>query len=743
MKRRQFIKGVGMSSAALVTTRGYGTGGQMTGSRLPDFTYGGIESLEDAISQDGLVVIRIAMGDNPERKGFRLAGRLKVKKAEIDRTKSYFFENDEAYDTDLLSFESGTMGSDKEVLVLWLRDASENTILQLNGTPGFQLTLEELVEMGEASISQEGINIIINFLLDREIGDVSLADFGAREPGDEFSFVTMADPQGGLPDDVDKLKTRMKIHNAFIQESVELANGLECDPLFTVVAGDVCDDWGYEKDLVQMNAFLSKLNTPVLYGIGNHETLLRSGFGPGYNMDAFNNFLAAQQSINGLDKLLYSFNAGQWHFIIWPDPLRNNFWETHPHYFEWLERDLEKHKERPTMVFQHVPSQPIGITPHINYAESVYVRRTYLDLLAKHGNVKYILSGHVHIPVKASFKTAVSIKGINLINIPAAGYRPRSFGEEDYYGGPSQGVAIVHIKGEKASIQYKTVTEEVFNYPSELPEFDQEIYPLWLKEKWELPAGKNFKNSNFRDGLKDWGRRFVYKEDVHPSNLCESRAAPETDGTALYLFCRRRGYQAPGQDRLPQDINRISQAVTIDSEAAPLIRFNYRIDGEDTDPEGYAGGYALVEGYSGSNRVHKLMYSAGKIWVNNWGARNLNKDVPYYHFALLDDPDTWHHVNLNIARDFERTTPDKTYGKLKADRLVVTLGVWNINDGDEQPFGIYFTGIELHDAQEDQSNIDGIPIEVKPEKDIWWLNKTWPWVNASGEHRYIISTQKD
>ena len=172
--------------------------------------------------------------------------------------------------------------------------------------------------------------------------------------------------------------------------------------------------------------------------------------------------------------------------------------------------------------------------------------------------------------------------------------------------------------------------------------------------------------------------------------------------------------------------------MTIDSEAAPLIRFNYRIDGENTDPEGYAGGYALVEGYSGSNRVHKLMYSAGKIWVNNWGARNLNKDVPYHHFALLDDPDTWHHVNLNIARDFERTTPDKTYGKLKADRLVVTLGVWNINDGDEQPFGIYFTGFEL-----DLNQTEGrVILEEKPlVKRMWRISggatncgpiKIWP-----------------
>ena len=169
------------------------------------------------------------------------------------------------------------------------------------------------------------MKIKANLLLDREIGEISLADFGATEAGKNFDFIAMADPQGGFPDDEQQLDTRMKIHNAFIQESVSLANNLDFDPLFTVIIGDVCDKWGYEKDLRQMNAFLSELNSPVIYGIGNHETLLRSEFGPGYNMQAFSNFISAQKAINGLDKLLYSFNAGSWHFVIWPDPLSVRF----------------------------------------------------------------------------------------------------------------------------------------------------------------------------------------------------------------------------------------------------------------------------------------------------------------------------------------------------------------------------------------------------------------------------------
>ncbi len=669
------------------------------------------------------MVLRIGLSKKPDpgRKG--IPGFVKVRKAETIRLKTYFLDH---------------------ILVLWLKEASEKTQVTLGKKEKLRFTLGELLEKTEIHGQADGIKVETNFLLDREIGEISLEEAGISMPGNDFSFVALADPQGGDPDDKDGLKTRMKIHNAFIQESVDVANKLEFDPLLAMVIGDVCDDWGYKKDLAQMNVFLSKLRCPVLYGIGNHETLLRSEFSPGYNMEAFNNYLAAQKAMNGLDKLLYSFNAGQWHFIVWPDPLRNRFWETHPHYFHWLEQDLEKHRERPTMLFQHVPSHPIGISPHIGYAESVEVKRTFLEILARHGNVKFVLSGHVHIPVKASFKTAVTYKGINLVSIPAAGYRPRSFGEEDYYGGPSQGIALVHIKGIAASIQFKTVTEEVFDYPATFPEFDQVSYPLWLKHPFELPAAADFQNGNFRDGLKHWARRYVYMEDKDPSNICKAGPSPGDPGRrCLYLYCRRRGYQAPGQDRLPQDINRVSQAVNLERGRDPFISLRYRIDETITDPEGYCGGFIWVEGFSGSSKVLNLMFSAGKVWVNIGRNYGQVREFPYIQRGLPAEPGTWYRSVLNIGEEYNRAGWGRTFGELEADRLVVNMGVWNINDGEEQPFGIYFTDLELAYDLDQPSSAGGMLVGPKAKEDEWWRNKLWPSVNISGEHRYIIATRPE
>ena len=720
MKRRQFIKGIGVSSAAVTVPGGLAAAGESDNYRLGPFKYGEIDSLEDVNSREGLIMVRLELSGVQAYAMADLKNQIKIKRGKLVRMGSYFYNR---------------------VLVLWLGQTTERTQVSVGRKAPLNFTLGEVVSSGEFKGEIDGVEVKVNFLLDREIGEITLDNMGRKDPGSSFSFVALADPQGGLPDDREKLQTRMKIHNAFVQESVDLVNKLDFDPLFAMVIGDVCDEWGYEKDLAQMNAFLSKLKCPVLYEIGNHETLLRSKFGPGYNMEAFNHFLAAQKEMNGLDKLLYSFNAGNWHFIAWPDPLRNNFWETHPHYFDWLERDLEKHKNKPTMVFQHVPVHPIGITPHISYAESVFVKRTFLDILVRHGNVKYILSGHVHIPLKASFKTAVTYRGIKMITLPAAGYRPRAFGEEDFYGGPSQGVALIHIEGDQARVQFKTVTEELFDYPTEFPEFDESAYGLWLKEAWELPAAESFVNPDFSQGLEGWTRRFVYTEDKDPSNLCEVRRAPgEATGKALYLYCRRRGYQAPGQDRLPQDVNRICQAISLKKGTMPTLRFRYRVDGQVSDLNGFSGAYCWIEGFSGRLKVFNMMYSAGKIWVNIGGMYSQTRDLQYVQMALPGDPDIWIDARLNLARDYNRGGKGHSFTSLEADRLVVHFGVWNINDGGEQPFGISLTGLALEESSGESSQAGGIEISPKPEKDLWWRNKLWPNVNIAGEHRYIIST---
>jgi 3',5'-cyclic AMP phosphodiesterase CpdA len=699
------------------------------------YSYGQITTLEEAWTKEGLINIRLEFraSENPDISVSK--GKISISKGKLSRIKEYFFEADEDV-LDGQNFDLQVSNQKSDIIALWIAEASSDTKIQIADRSGkADFKLEHLVQQQEITLTIGGMTISANFLLDREIAEIKPADFHASDPGEEFRLVVMADPQGGDPEQEGNHPTRMKIHNAWTEESIRQTNLME--PAATLILGDIVDSQGEERNFIQMAEFFKKLNTPILYAIGNHETRYRSVFTPGYNMEAFNNYFEAQKKINGLELMLYSFNMGKWHFIVWPDPLRANFWETHPHYFDWLERNLEKHKNRPTIFFQHVPAHPIGINPLINYAESVDVKRTLLEILSAHGNVQYIFSGHVHIPVKASFKTAVSIKGMKLINLPAAGYRSRAFGEEDFHGGPCQGILVLDFKEETCRAVFRTVMEEEYAYPDQLPVFDEERYPLWLRHKWELPAVDQIVNGNFDNDARGWARRFVYIEDKHPSNICASRTM---DGeNALFLYSRKRGFDMTGQDRLPQTINRVCQAVKLKNNEQPEIRFKYKID-ENSDKEGWCGAFVWLEGFQGTFKKLNLIYSSGAAYSGlgeNFSKSEFTKNV---QLSLNDTAGRWFDVSINPARDHEAHHNTK-YSDLNLDRLVINLGVWTINDAHDFPYGIYFTDFNIKYGGMTDSLVDDQKIIAKPDDRIWWLGKYFPFTHVAGDHRYIMGTK--
>ncbi len=738
MKRRNFLKNLGIGISPIILNSNISIEGSKP--NIPSYNYPKPKTLQEAANIDGHLMVRLEFNSSSKITDEVMAS-VKIKKGKINRAKSYFFENGEdELDSRDQYFSMHLSNSDYDIVVLWFEEFSDETEILLNQNDNLlRIKLQDLIIHPEMNYLFDNIMLRLNILLDKEIGALELADLGIKENNKNFTFTMFADPQGGDVSNPDDERTRMKIHNAFIEESVKLANNLKTKPAFAMVIGDIVDGQGETRDFLQMNKFLSKINTPVLYELGNHETRYKLNFGPGYNMSGFANYFAAQKAFNGVDKLLYSFNLGEWHFIVWPDPLRAMFWENHPHYFDWLERDLEKNKDRPTIVFQHVPVHPIGINPLINYSESVFVKRTLIKLLSKHRNVKYVFSGHVHIPVKSSFKTAVSFKGIKFINLPAAGYRPRAFGENDYYGRPSQGIGIVDIKGKEAIVTYKTVTKEEYQYPEELPEFNDNKFPLWLGYKWELPANKQFLNGSFESGINGWGRRFVYEEDKDPSNICEVRRVEEKESMqALYLKTKKRGFAAPGQDRLPQDINRIFQSVEIENGQYPYINFSYKLDGKNCDFNGFSGMYVWVEGYTGSVKTLNLIYTAGKAWVNMGNTYGRSTSLKPMFFNLNNAPDKWHKVILNIKNDFEKNKDGVLYDENSPERLVISLGIWNINDGNDQPFASYFDGFKLKYNLDSISFAGSQNIDLKNDNMKWWVGKQMKRTNLAGEHHYHI-----
>ncbi len=654
------------------------------------------------------------------------------------KIRHYFFENKISQRRDEAEIKTFVNKNYPAIVVGWVHNPTETTRLpfSLNGKEeGFSLS--ELLKEHELTFVQDGVQVTVNYLLDWEIANVTPADLGLKVPQGKFSIAVLADTQGGDPATPNSHPTRMKIHNAFCEDSINRVNELDPQPVFTLVLGDVVDNQGEKEHFEAMHHYLQRIKSPLLYAVGNHETVYASKFSPGYYMEEFNNYFAAQKKVNGIELLLYSFDLGDWHFVVWPDPLRDNFFETHPHYFDWLEQDLEANREKPVMFFQHVPAHPIGIDPLINYAESVQVKRLLLDILSKHGNVKYIFSGHVHIPIKASFKTAVEYKGMKMINLPAAGYRPRAFGEEEWHGGPSQGLLVAEFEGKNADVFFKTVTEEIYRYPNKLPKFDEQAFPLWLTPKWQLPSGVDIRNGSFEEGLTNWAKRYVYQEDKDPSNKMEVKKVARTNSySALYLYSRKRGYAIPGQDRLPQSINHLCQAVELNGDPGNLD-ISYALDPQ-SDLDGWAGAYVWLEGFSEGSKLLNMAYWVGKVFSGLSDRFSDNKEVRFQHFSLPLKGDTWQKASLNIASDFEGGQDG--FLALDLDRLVINLGTWHINDGEPQPFGVYFDELAFSGLST-PSNVDGKSITASLDKDVWHLRKFEPFLHIAGEHRYHMATE--
>ena len=741
MKRRSFLGKISTGSSIFVM--GNVPFKPKENLEIPTFSYPRPQDLGEILNREGQAMLRfeLRLQDSvvPQATSFR----IQVKNADISRVKPYYFANSPGKsDFRNLIFDFSLTANHPNVLAAWINNPKPQTevTLTINGNKE-SFTLEELIAKEQVDFQAGKVIVGCNYLLDKEIGELDPSLLKINAASDTFSLAILADTQGGNPETPKAHPTRMKIHNAFCEDTVKRVNELDPQPTFTLVLGDVVDNQGEKEHFEAMHRYLKQIKSPLLYAIGNHETIYQAKFTPGYNMSEFENYFAAQKAMNGMEWLLYSFNLGKWHFIVWPDPLRNNFFETHPHYFDWLERDLEKHKSSPVVFLQHVPSHPIGIDPLINYAESVAVKRLLLDILATHGNVKFIFSGHVHIPLKASFKTAVEYKGMKMINLPAAGYRPRAFGEEEWHGGPSQGVLVMDIDGDNGSCYFKTVTEEVYRYPDKLPLFQEEVYSLWLNYKWQLPAEQQFRNGGFEEGLKHWSKRFVYKEDERPSNLMEVRkVARKNSYSAIYLYSRKRDYHIPGQDRLPQTINHLCQAISLDQQSRSL-RLEYCLDAKNTDPNSWAGGFIWLEGFNGSTKLLNMAYWVGKGTTMLSDRFTDNKEVPFLHFQLPENSGEWQEAVLNWKRDYE--TKEENLPSLGLDRLVINLGTWNVNDGVSQPFGVYFDSLEmLSGDDENYSSVDGKAITPMPDSQMWWMNKYEPFLHIAGEHRYFMATNK-
>ena len=502
---------------------------------------------------------------------------------------------------------------------------------------------------------------------------LDLSSLGLTKTKKKYSFVILADTQGGDPTE-NNVHGRIGPTNLNTRKLVESINREPVQPDFVMVVGDVVDDEGEKEHFEMLHSILSEINAPVLYEMGNHETPYPGNattpgiFHPAKeenNFKLLSNFILAQKKMSGINRLCYSYDVGDVHFIVFPNPMRPGFFETYP-CFEWLEQDLRDHKDQPVVFFHHTPIVPTGHSDLVSYSEVPTIKRRMLELLAGHGNVKYAMSGHIHIPFKSSLKSAKVYNGTTYINLPSGGIGSRYYGEPDIVSHPTVGYAVVDVDGTEMKMKLKHF-DNVVNLPK-LSEFKPDDCKLWFYEDWELPAFRSLKNGDFREGLNHWGNYLIYQQDRNPT-ITQNIVRDTQKTNALELYIDK---DQPYGNAVT--FNKVSQMIDLQGRDQAYLNLEYKINGQDL--MGYAGGVVTVALYRGQENLGKMVYSLGEAYHKLDGLYSSKGD--YFHYRCAYKPDVWNTAQINLADDIAliQSERDSRLSLKDADKVKITLQAW-------------------------------------------------------------------
>lgn len=203
--------------------------------------------------------------------------------------------------------------------------------------------------------------------------------------------------------------------NKFRKDVLEVAvndiNKLK-DVSFVVFTGDNIDKANpdYLKEFVQI---VNKLNVPYYLIIGNHEVFKNGDLSKSRYMEIIkeNNFFYRPTEPN------YRFKKNGFKFLIADGakeviPGSNGYYKQDT--LDWIEKELNKHPDTPTVILQHFPLVP----PKEMATHSTYKAENYLDMLDKHNNVIAVISGHYHINGEQMRNGIYHISSPSLLNEP-------------------------------------------------------------------------------------------------------------------------------------------------------------------------------------------------------------------------------------------------------------------------------------------------------------------------------------
>ncbi|MCF6287724.1 MAG: metallophosphoesterase [Proteobacteria bacterium] len=356
------------------------------------------------------------------------------------------------------------------------------------------------------------ITLLVLFLIPN-FSSASTSDLLSKEPinnpnKEKFMFLINSDPQMG---DEHTVKPGLKTLNELLEMFVEETNKRKAKnkPDFVVWAGDLVWD-PFQNAFDNFQRIVKKMKIPSVLVHGNHD---------GYNGDP--KFLNLQENLSGYRKLNYSFGYGKWHFVVISAQEKYLKPEQKKAMLKWLDDELKQNKDKQTMLFMHYHILPTGLSQMEFYTYfPMDFKNEMLDTIIRYNNVKYVFSGHVHIGIKASIKTARNYKGTNFILAPTPVFA-RPFGEEypkfrekgskyDRRGFYSE----VHVNGDEVQIIGRKIhNKHKVKYPKTFKKFDASEDLRAFTPEGKLKVNDVLINGSFDTGLEGWKSSWRYKRD--------------------------------------------------------------------------------------------------------------------------------------------------------------------------------------------------------------------------------------
>lgn len=505
-----------------------------------------------------------------------------------------------------------------------------------------------------------------------------------------FSFAIWGDPQVAYwaPNtkfDNPSNKSKYEVVAPRLRRTVALTNTLQ--PEFVVTLGDNIHNTGeWENYQVLLDA-VQPLQPPLYMLMGNHDHVPKAdtfATNPIKNVE-FANFLSMQKLLNAPQLVNYSFDAGDWHLVLFSQPGGegygvDDYFARHPEFLEWLEADLAANEFRPTIFFTHHPLLPVGHVRFDHYGPGPIYRSKLTEILTRYGNVKFAFFGHVHNTVASIPLLSWQYKNTAFIVLPNAANSVRL---NDYQENAqsSWGVGMVKLNGPFCeSITFHTLAGEVITIDARnLPEYEEAVYG-YLTPEADLPAAAAIRNGDFEQQLSSgWFSNHLLPYDTPPILRRERRNhASEASDHYLYLYSEASHIADDSESYI---ISQVRQAVSKpEADKWPVLKLRYKLDSADYQSPGVCNAFVEVAGYRKGvrGRQFAIAYSLGRTFGIN-ALRGA-----YTSLEMKPVLDEWQELTIYPRSDFNRYFPELSWERLALDNIVITLGVFNDNYSPDQ-----------------------------------------------------------